>query len=163
MPKVYRLSEYKVLDYFVKHVDLEIDLTETPVKVRGVLKIIPNPASQNRANDLVLDGQNMTLTSVLLNDKLLTSNKDYEKNDQALLIKNVPNDSEFTLETITFLGENTDLFGLYETEGVVLVKAETEGLRRVFYCNDRPDNLASFKTTIIAKEENFRTFYQMVS
>jgi aminopeptidase N len=67
----------------------------------------------------------------------------------------VPLDRDFLLETTTQLGENKDLFGLYETEGTVLVKAETEGLRRVFYCLDRPDVLAVYTTTIYANKAQY--------
>ena len=76
--------------------------------------------------------------------ELKLSQEQYEITKNSLIIKNIPKDRAFTLETATRLGENTDLFGLYETEGTVLVKAETEGLRRVLYCHDRPDNLATY-------------------
>lgn len=151
---VFRLSDYKVLDYLIKHVDLEIDLSKKPVQSKSCLIIEPNPKSQSHAIDLELDGQNMTLESIALNGKTL-STEEYELTKDSLIIKNVPQGTTFKLETITYLGENTDLFGLYETEGTILVKAETEGLRRVLYCHDRPDNLATYKTTIIAKKADY--------
>lgn len=151
---IFRLSEYKVLDYLIKHVDLEIDLTKKPVQSKSSLTLVPNPNSQFHATDLELNGENMTLASISLNGKELSPDE-YEVTKDSLIIKNVPQDKPFTLETTTRLGENTDLFGLYETEGTILVKAETEGLRRVLYCQDRPDNLATYKTTIIAKKEDY--------
>lgn len=152
MSKVFNLSDYKILDYLVEHVDLEIDLTQSPVSTRSLLHIVPNPKVESHSTDLVLDGENMVLTSIMLNGVPLDESQ-YEITANSLIIKNVPRGTPFTLETKTQLGENTDLFGLYETEGTVLVKAETEGLRRVLYCNDRPDNLATYKTTITADEE----------
>lgn len=152
--KVYKLSEYKILDYLVEHVDLEIDLSQNPVRSKALIQIVQNPKLETHSKELVLDGENMTLTSILLNGEELDKSQ-YEVTANSLIIKNVPQDKPFTLETTTLLGENTDLFGLYETEGTVLVKAETEGLRRVLYCNDRPDNLATYKTTIIANEEQY--------
>lgn len=154
MTKIFKLNEYKALPFLMKHVDLTIDLTKKPVVSKSSLKFIPNPQSSEPVTDLVLDGTNMTLTDISLNGKPLSIN-DYEIKDDSLIIKNVPQGKEFTLETTTLLGNNTDLFGLYETDGSVLVKAETEGLRRVFYCNDRPDNLATYNTTIIANQKEY--------
>jgi len=149
-----KLSDYKILDFFMKHVDLMIDLTKNPVQSKATLFIKPNPKSQTHSPDLTLDGENMTLMSVSLNNQLLSPD-DYVINSKSLIIKNVPQNRPFILEATTLLGKNTDLFGLYETEGIILVKAETQGLRRVFYCNDRPDNLATYKTTIIADINNY--------
>ncbi|KTD68253.1 aminopeptidase [Legionella steelei] len=151
---IFRLSDYEVLDYLIKHVDLEIDLSKKPVQSKAILTIAPNPKSSSHSVDLELDGENMILESIILDGKKLSREK-YEVTKNSLIIKSIPKDRIFTLETITRLGENTDLFGLYETEGTVLVKAETEGLRRVLFCHDRPDNLATYKTTIIAKKENY--------
>ncbi|CAM3022643.1 aminopeptidase [Legionella steigerwaltii] len=151
---IFRLSDYEVLDYLVKHIDLEIDLSKKPVQSKSVLTIEPNPKSPSHSVDLELDGENMFLESIMLDGKKL-SQEEYEITENSLIIKNIPKGRAFTVETTTRLGENTDLFGLYETEGTVLVKAETEGLRRVLYCHDRPDNLATYKTTIIAKKEDY--------
>lgn len=152
--KVKKLSDYKVLDYFVIHVDLQIDLSKKPVESTARLTVVPNPEVESPSKDLVLDGENMTLVSLKMNDKLL-GEEEYELTKHSLTIKNVPQDETIVIETTSLLGENTDLFGLYETEGTVLVKAETEGLRRVFYLPDRPDNLASYKTTIVANKEDY--------
>ncbi|MCW8443602.1 aminopeptidase N [Fluoribacter gormanii] len=151
---IFRLSDYKILDYLVKHVNLKLDLSQKPVQSKALLTIEPNPKSKSYSADLELDGKNMILESILLDGKKL-SQEEYEITEDSLIIKNIPHDRPFTLETTTRLGENTDLFGLYETEGTILVKAETEGLRRVLYCHDRPDNLATYKTTIIAKKNDY--------
>lgn len=156
MANVYKLSDYKVLDFFVRHVDLELDLTKEAPQSKALLTIEPNPEFSPHPTDLQLDCQNMQLTSVLLNGRLL-STEEYELKDNSLIIKNVPHGLEFTVETTATLGKNTDLFGYYTTEGTGLVKAETEGLRRVFPCKDRPDNLATYKTTLIANKKEFPT------
>ena len=72
-----------------------------------------------------------------------------------LTLTNVPADKEFIVETETNVEESTDLFGLYKTEGVYLVKAETEGLRKVLFCKDRPDVLATYTTTITADDKEY--------
>jgi len=154
MGKIYQLSEYEVPDFFMTHVDLEIDITKNPPQSKARLTLKPNPAISIHPSNLILDGENMKLSSLLLDGKPL-STEDYSVTDKELNISTVPTDREFSLEITAILGQNTDLFGLYETEGTVLVKAETEGMRRVFYCLDRPDNAATYTTTIIADAEKY--------
>lgn len=154
MTKEYKLSDYKLPTFLMTHVDLVIDLSQNPVQTVAKLHISSNPNAADKTQTLILDGQNMQLQSLLLNNKAL-SVEDYDLNDECLVIKNVPTKEDFIIECTCLLGTNTDLFGLYETENTVLVKAETEGLRRVFYCIDRPDNLASYTTTIITNKTKY--------
>ena len=149
-----KLSEYRVLEYFVKHIDLEIDLTKDPVQSKSLLTIEPNKESPTHGTKLTLDGENMTLHDILLNNKKLTADQ-YELSADSLTIKEIPQNQPFKLSITTTLGENSDLFGLYKSGDIVLVKAETEGMRRVLYLNDRPDNLQTFKTTIIADQKKY--------
>jgi aminopeptidase N len=109
-PKIYKLSDYRVPEYLIDHIDLEIDISKFPVQSKSLLTIKPNPKSETRSADLILDGENMTLTSILLNGKLLEP-KQYTISSNSLTIKNVPQTKTFTLETSTLLGNNTDLFG----------------------------------------------------
>lgn len=153
MPKEHKLSDYKPLDFVARHIDLTIDLTQQPFQVKATLTIVP----KSLCNQLILDGQNIKLTYLAMNGKKLDQAQ-YEITEESLIINNLDIDQDtppFTIEMITELGINTDLFGLYETEGIALVKAETEGMRRLFYCIDRPDNLATYKTTIIADAERY--------
>ena len=154
MSKAYKLSDYKVLDYFVKHVDLELDFTKDPIQSKSALRIEANPQVETRSVDLRLDGEYMELTSISLDGKLLPPEQYLLTNDSQI-IKNVPQDRPFTLETTTTLREHSDLFGVYKTEGTLLVKAETQGMRRVYFGIDRPDNLATYRTTIIAHETDY--------
>ncbi|CEG56925.1 aminopeptidase N [Legionella fallonii] len=153
---VYKLSEYKPLNYYVTHVDLEIDLSKKPIQSTASLTITPNPEADSHSADLILDGEQMTLTSIYLDGKSLPA-ESYRISDHSLTITNIPTNKSFIIKTTTLIRESTDLFGLYKTEGVYLVKAETEGLRRVFYCNDRPDNLATYRTKIIANKNEYPT------
>lgn len=151
MPK---LGDYRVLDFFIRKVALELDLTKAPVQSKAHLTVEQNPNGSLSAKDLHLDCEHIKLIALALNGKIL-SPEEYELEDHQLIIKNVPKETSFQVEIISQLGENTDLFGLYKTEGTALVKAETEGLRRVFPCIDRPDNLAEYVTTIIASKQEY--------
>src|SRR3990167_1242317 len=106
-PKVYRLEEYEVPDYFVHHTELQIDLSQDPVQAQAKLTLRPNLDSEKRGRSLTLNGENMQLVSLYLNGKLLTE-EDYELTESELIIKNVPEEAFFTLESKTLLGNNPD-------------------------------------------------------
>ncbi|HGU7298407.1 TPA: aminopeptidase N, partial [Legionella pneumophila] len=95
--KVKKLSDYKSLDYFVIHVDLQIDLSKKPVESKARLTVVPNLNVDSHSNDLVLDGENMTLVSLQMNDNLLKENE-YELTKDSLIIKNIPQNTPFTIE-----------------------------------------------------------------
>jgi len=152
--KVYRLSNYTVTPHLMSNVSLEIDLTKKPVQCKALIVFTPNPAASQNVAHIELNGENMLLISLLVNNKKVHAD-DFEVTDHSLIIKNIPKNEPFTVKTTTLLGENSDLFGLYETEGIYLIKAETEGLRRVFYCHDRPDNQAIYRTVIIAAKDRY--------
>ncbi len=154
MSHVYRLNDYQALDFFMQHVELELDLTKLPIQSKATLTIIPNLESNSA--QLQLNCENLILNSIRLNNQTL-SPEVYAVSNNILTIKKPPQHTPFTLEIVSLLSEATDLFGLYKTENIILVKAETEGLRRVFPCIDRPDNLATYRTTIIANEKEYPT------
>ncbi|MFJ1267684.1 DUF3458 domain-containing protein [Legionella lytica] len=153
MPKI---SDYKVLDFITPSVSLTFDLTKEPVQTKALLVVERNPNSTSEVTDLHLNCENIKLISLTLSGKKLQPGE-YELKDHVLTVKNVPQKDPFYIEAISELGQNTDLFGLYKTAGTVLVKAETEGLRRVFPCIDRPDNLVNYVTTIIANKDEYPT------
>ena len=144
-----KLEDYCVLDYLITHVDLTVDLTKQPFQSEVILTVCANPQVALRQKDLILDGEQLTLTQLSINGGPLEASH-YSITPKALIIKDIPLQSPFIIEMTANLGQSMDLFGLYETEGILLVKAETEGLRRVFYCHDRPDNLATYRTTVKA-------------
>lgn len=156
--KVFRLSEYEIPPYLVSHTDLLIDLTQQPVRTKATLIIKKNPENKNKHN-LVLHGENIKLVSTLkINGKDLAET-DFFISENLLTIKmnHVNELYEFNLESEVTLGENLDLFGLYKTEDTYLIKAETEGMRRVLFCLDRPDVLSTYRTTIVADKHKFPT------
>lgn len=154
MSNVCKLNEYRILNYFVVKVDLEINLQLSPIQTKAILTIEKNTLADIQNSELKLHCENIDIISIQVNQHTLTAT-DFNLDNTHINIHNPPNFSRFTVEIISRLKTNTDLFGLYETEGVILVKAETEGLRRVFPCIDRPDNLALYNTTIIAAKDKF--------
>jgi aminopeptidase N len=150
--KTVYLRDYKVSDYLIDTVNLEFDLGEVFTLVKSLLKIRVNPVSQNPSKHLILQGEALELVSVSLNDHPF---EDYELNEHALILRDIP--SEFTLTVITRIKpqENTALSGLYKSSGNFCTQCEAEGFRRITYFLDRPDIMARYTTTIIADREKY--------
>ena len=54
------------------------------------------------------------------------------------------------IETLIAPKDNTELSGLYTSNGSFFTQCEAEGFRRITYFPDRPDVMARFTTTITA-------------
>ncbi|MCP4236896.1 MAG: aminopeptidase N, partial [Aestuariibacter sp.] len=103
---------------------------------------------------LVLDGEHLTLVSILLDGKPFS---DYTKTDTGLTLTNVPDDFNLTIETVINPEANKALEGLYLSNGVYCTQCEAEGFRRITYYLDRPDVLARFTCTITGDKATLPT------
>jgi aminopeptidase N len=148
-PRPVRLSEYRVPDWLVETVELDVKLHPTKTPVRATLKLKPNPAA-GAAAPLSLDGDGLTLTSLKLNGQTLSPDQ-YVATPDMLTIAQPPR-GPFTLEIETLVdpSTNTQLSGLYRSSGTFCTQCEAEGFRRITYFPDRPDVMAVYSTRIEA-------------
>jgi aminopeptidase N len=65
-PQPIHLTDYKPVPYLIDSVDLDFRLDPTATEVRSRLSLRPNPASAEKHAPLVLDGERITLTSLVL-------------------------------------------------------------------------------------------------
>ena len=144
--RVTRLADYRPPAYLVDRVTLEFELHETATRVRSRLHL-----RRNEAGDppLILDGAGQTIERLALDGEALGANR-YDVSPEALRIPGVPD--TFTLEIETTLNprDNTELSGLYLSNGAFFTQCEAEGFRRITYFPDRPDVMARFDVTITA-------------
>lgn len=144
------LVDYQKPEFFIEHIDLTIELDDTNTLVSSTIDIHRNPNSTNK--NLVLDGKNLKLESVMLDGIVLKPNK-YQVTDSLLTIFNVP--EKFQLKTKVKINPaaNTDLDGLFKSKENFCTQCEAEGFRHITYFLDRPDVLATYTTTIIGDEK----------
>jgi aminopeptidase N len=149
------LSDYRPSHFLIDTALLHIDLYETHARIKSTLTIRRNPAvSSDAAAPLVLDGEALTLHSILLDAHPLDASQ-YTCTDTQLVIHTVPD--AFTLE-ITIENkphENLRLSGLYKTGANFCTQCESHGFRRITYFLDRPDVLARFTTVISAEKARY--------
>ncbi len=147
-PKTIQLSDYRPSDYLIDTTILEFSLSPSKTTVHCTLTMRPNmDVNADAKAPLILDGEELALISIHLNDIQLTD-KDYQVSDQTLTIFHIPLDDQgrFTLETrVEIVPEvNTALSGLYTSKGMFCTQCEAQGFRRITYYLDRPDVMSRF-------------------
>jgi aminopeptidase N len=144
-----RLDDYRVPDFLIDSVHLDIHLDAERTRVRALLAIRPNPAVEDRA-PLVLDGDELTLVSLLLNGEAAQADS-YEVSAQSLTLKAPPRKPfTLTIETEVNPQANTKLMGLYRSSGVFCTQCEADGFRRITYFLDRPDVMSIYTVRLEA-------------
>ena len=157
-----RRLDYQAPNYLINEVDLVIELDPTDTIVTSLLKCEhATNASVNLAGlateqDLVLDGEDLQLISVLLNGSAL-SNYQIEEGKLVIPHTELANFTTFTLQIKNSIApvNNGSLEGLYLSNGAYCTQCEAEGFRKITYFLDRPDVLSVYTVTIIAETVAF--------
>jgi aminopeptidase N len=161
--KTIYLKDYQLPAFVIELTELHVELGETATHVRSRLHVRRNAELLGNAHDsLRLDGQDMQLVWVKLNDQTL-SEQHYSTDDESLTIHGLEAllgpaiDSGFVLacETLIKPQENTSLEGLYKSQKMFCTQCEAEGFRKITYYIDRPDVMSKFVTTVVADKERY--------
>ena len=147
------LKDYQPPRYFIDKTDLIFILDAEKTLVTSRLNFRRNDYF-NKKSSLKLDGENLILHEISINEKPLSKNE-YSILDDGLVIKNPPD--FFSLETTVEINpkKNLSLEGLYLSDGILCTQCEAEGFRHITYYLDRPDVMSVFSTKIIADKEEF--------
>jgi len=147
-PRPVRLQDYRPPDWLIETVELDFSLHPTATTVRAKLKLKPNSAGAPAP--LVLDGDDLKLTALMLDGKPLPA-ENFVATPDRLTIPQPPNRPfELEIETLVDPTGNTQLAGLYRAGAVYCTQCEPEGFRRITYFIDRPDVMAVYTTRIEA-------------
>ncbi len=145
---VYR-KDYRVPDYLVDRVDLDVRLDPASTEVTARLSVRRNPAAGERRPPLVLDGQELELVGLRLDGEALGANR-YSLDAEHLTLDAPPAAFALEITSRTRPERNTALEGLYLSKGVFCTQCEAEGFRRITWFPDRPDVMAVYRTRIEA-------------
>src|SRR5256714_560811 len=145
-----RLDQYRPPDWLVETVELDVSLHPSATKVRATLKMSPN--AQTAPAPIVLDGDRLTLTSLKLDGQVMRPDG-YMATPDSLTIAQPPAGTCYLqIETLLDPSANTQLMGLYRSNGTYCTQCEAEGFRRITYFPDRPDVMAVYTTRIEAEK-----------
>ncbi len=140
-----RREDYAAPAFRIKTVDLTFDLD--PAKTLVINKMTVEPQAAQPGAALRLDGEDITLTRVLVDGEPVS----FKLENQQLVLENLPQ-QPFSLEIRNTCApeKNTQLSGLYTSSGGFFTQCEALGFRRITYFLDRPDVMATFKVTLKA-------------
>ncbi|MGE6662340.1 aminopeptidase N [Pseudomonas sp. NPDC077408] len=153
-PKVIHLKDYQVPDYLIDETHLTFELYEDRTLVHAQLVMRRNPDAGAGLPPLQLDGQDLELISLALNDRQLGLG-DYQIAEESLTLQ--PDAASFTLDSTVAIHpeSNTALEGLYKSGGMFCTQCEAEGFRKITYYLDRPDVMSKFTTTVSAEKHAY--------
>ncbi|WP_366555316.1 aminopeptidase N [Aquibaculum sediminis] len=148
-PQVIRREDYRPPDYRIEHVDLAFELGAEQTIVRSRLTLRSDHERSQGIRPLVLRGEELDLRAISLNGEPLPDSA-YSLDADSLTLHKPP--EAFTLEIETAINPraNTQLSGLYVSNDVFCTQCEAEGFRRITYFLDRPDVMATYRTTLRA-------------
>lgn len=153
-PKMIYLKDYQAPDYLIDETHLTFELFEDHTLVHAQLVMRRNPAAGAGLPPLVLDGQQLELLSVALDDRELSAG-DYQLSDSHLTLQ--PSSASFVIDSSVRIHpeSNTALEGLYKSSGMFCTQCEAEGFRKITYYLDRPDVMSKFTTTLSAAQHDY--------
>lgn len=156
-PKTIYLKDYQAPDYLIDETHLTFELYEDHTLVHAQLVMRRNPeraASNPKLPPLVLDGQQLELLSLMLDDRELQPG-DYQLDADHLTLQ--PTAERFTIDSSVRIHpeSNTALEGLYKSGKMFCTQCEAEGFRKITYYLDRPDVMSKFTTTLSAEQHRY--------
>jgi aminopeptidase N len=152
-PSVTYRKDYQAPAYRIESVDLHFTLGEEATVVTSTLEVVRQTHAAVDA-PLCLHGEDLVLNWLKLDGQSLET-KDYQLDEKTLTIHQVPAQFQLSCQVTIKPQENTQLSGLYKSSGNFCTQCEAEGFRRITYYLDRPDNMASFSTTIVADKHAY--------
>jgi aminopeptidase N len=149
-----RRTDYRPPAFLLDRVALEFDLDPALTHVTATLVVHRNPMRLANTDPLVLDGEDLELVSVELDGRALPS-AGYELRDDSLTIP-APSD-RFTVKIVNRIhpAANTELMGVFVSNGNFFSQCEAEGFRRITFFPDRPDVMAPYRVVLRADQTRY--------
>jgi aminopeptidase N len=151
-PLLVRREDYTAPAYWVRTVDLTFDLDPVKTIVASKLGIVRNTERNTPEEPLRLDGEGITLLRVLVDGQSVSF-----RHEEGQLVIDAPAADEFVLEIRNTVcpEKNTELSGLYTSNGGFFTQCEAQGFRRITYFFDRPDVMAIYTVTLRADKAKY--------
>jgi aminopeptidase N len=153
-PKTIYLKDYQAPDYLIDETHLTFELHDDHTLVHAQLVMRRNPDAGEGLPPLVLDGQELELLSLKLDDTPLSA-ADYQLTDTHLTVQ--PGAATFVLDSSARIHPetNTALEGLYKSGKMFCTQCEAEGFRKITWYLDRPDVMSRFTTSLSADKQQY--------
>jgi len=139
-PPVIHRADYRPPDWLVSTVDLRFVLGLEQTLVTATLEVRRNP--EGASQTIRLNGDGLSARYVEVDG---VTRNDWRMDGPDLLIDLPDDDHTITIETAIHPSANTQLMGLYASNGMLCTQCEAEGFRRIAFFPDRPDVLSTYR------------------
>ena len=146
VPVVTRREDYRVPDWAVPDVALEVDLDAARTVVRARLSV-----ERRGAGPLVLDHGGQEVVRIAVDG----AEVEPRRTDGRLLLDLAGGAHLIETECVIRPAANTELMGLYESGGLLCTQCEAEGFRKITPFPDRPDVLARYDVRMTADRATY--------
>ncbi|WP_345992277.1 aminopeptidase N [Sulfurimonas sp. HSL-1716] len=144
--KMIFLKDYRAPDFTIEKCYLEFDIFEEYTIVKNRMNVVQ---CCNDIYDVRFNGVDLELLSFKVDGKILSRDM-YKVDEESLTLYNVYGNFDLEIVTKIYPHKNTELEGLYKSNGMFCTQNEPEGFRRITYFLDRPDVMAKYTVKVIA-------------
>jgi aminopeptidase N len=148
-----RRSDYRAPAFVIERVELDFDLDATQTTVTSRFTVRPDPGAPADAS-IWLDGEDLEFVELTIDGRAPAA-QDIEMGEGGIALR-MPR-APFTVRVVNHIrpAANTELMGLYVSNGRLFTQCEAEGFRRITYFPDRPDVMTRYRVTLRADREQF--------
>jgi aminopeptidase N len=135
---------YSPPDWLVPVVSLNFALGLDETRVASTLSVQRNPQGSG-SHTLQLNGDGIAALSVKVDGAMAN---DWRMDGADLLIELTGDAHTVEIETLVHPAGNSQLMGLYASNGMLCTQCEAEGFRRITFFQDRPDVLSTYRVRL---------------
>ncbi len=150
-PPVIRREDYHPPEWLVPEVALNFALGLDETRVTATLQVARNPAGTG-AQTIRLNGDGIAALSVRVDG---TAVNDWRMDGSDLLIDLPGSSHAIEIVTLVHPAANSQLMGLYGSNGMLCTQCEAEGFRRIAFFPDRPDVLSTYRVRMEGDRAQF--------
>lgn len=136
--------DYQAFPYRLPIVDLHFELDAGQTRVVSHLKF---ERTTEKNQPLVLNGQELELESVKLDDRVLNPNE-YKLDADSLTLFPATKHFTVSIASVCKPADNTSLMGLYVSGASLFTQCEAQGFRRITWFPDRPDVMSRYRVQL---------------
>src|SRR6218665_3687781 len=150
-PPVILRADYRPPEWLVPEIALDFALDLDATRIVATLQVRRNP-SGGGGDGIRLKGDGIAARSVRVDGEATNA---WRLDGPDLLI-DLPGDAhEIVVETLVNPTGNSQLMGLYASNGMLCTQCEAEGFRRIAFFPDRPDVLSIYRVRMSGSKAQF--------
>jgi len=147
-PPIIKRKDYRPPDWLVPKVALDFKLGLHQTTVRATLQMT---RQGTHTHPIRLDHDDVVPTRILV-DGVETQ---WTAHDGQIIVECQADEAEIILDCTITPYRNTQLMGLYSSNGMLCTQCEAEGFRRIIPFVDRPDNLSIYTVKMRGPKASF--------